>query len=441
LHIAINFILAGIVFVAALFWFGCIPNRWYQILQVASGSMQPVINAGDFILVTSSHNRPKAGDILTFAVDGKLVTHRLEKINPDGSWMTQGDWNSVPDDLSDLDIDLIGIYRLTIPFGKHLEFLSMFMQPQLTEAWFLDHETIGFHLSVETKEDNPKGTSISAEVTAAGIKDTAANLAWVNGQVCVKNDGEVKTSALQVIAQVQYKTDNGFQPLNESFVIEVADQLKAGETGCYDYEATFTPVETNQYLLAAAVSITNHSGWLPGGNHCPGLDVCPYGPDVNVSFDLSEKVPTEEVWTPTAPIATVAPTPTATIEPLPTATIEPSPTATIEPTPTTPIEPTPTTPIEPTPTTPIEPTPTTPIEPTPTTPIEPTPTTPIEPTPTTPIEPTPTTPIEPTPTTPIEPTPTTPIKPTPTTPIEPTPTTPIEPTQPLPDVSSGLAEH
>ena len=259
-----------------------------------------------------------------------------------------------------------------------------------------DHST-----PTPTSPPGRSGTSISAEVTAAGFMDTEANNAWVNGEVCVKNDGDVTTSALQVIGQVQYSAKSGFQPLGDSFVINVADQLKPGETGCYDYEAFFTPVETDKYRLSAAVSITNHSGWLPGGNHCPGPEVCAYGPDVKVVFELTEKAPIARGFSP------IEPTPTGTIDPTTlTVTIEPTPTETPVPTqPTGTIDPTQPTvtpePIQPIVT--VEPTPTeTPVPTSTETPV-PTPTATPEPSPTATPVPTPTVTIEPLPTATIAP--------------------------------------
>ncbi len=237
----------------------------------------------------------------------------------------------------------MGVYRFSFPDTSILQFLSRLAQPQRTAAWFLDHESIGFHVSVELGEGKPKGTSISADVTASGYKDPSG-LAWVTGQVCVTNGGDVPTRGLQVVGQVQYKQKGkgGFQPLGDGFVIEPEQPLEPGETACYDYRSEFSAVQTNQYRLAAAVTITNHSGWMPGGKHCPGPEVCRFGPEPKASFGLVEAAPNEPLLIPTeAPVDEETHVPTEemteptppTEEPMPTDVTETEPPAETEVTP------------------------------------------------------------------------------------------------------------
>ena len=114
---------------------------------------------------------------------------------------------------------------------------------------------------------------------------------------------------------------------------------------CYAYRVGFQPVDgVEKYKLVSSVTITNHSGYLPGSPHCKGPDLCPFGPgpsvDLNVDPDwqLDSDISTydtgEEILLLQTPTITETPT-LAIIEetPIPTdnpATLVPPPAEIIE---------------------------------------------------------------------------------------------------------------
>ena len=180
------------------------------------------------------------------------------------------------------------------------------------------------------------GTSIEAQKTAQAFWVSVAPgslLVRVVGEVCVANIGERATEGLLIVDQIQYKTGSGeFQDLAEAVqLIAPAMPIEPGRNACYPYEIQFTPVEGAQYRNVAHVTITNHSGWLPGGSHCPGPDPCPFGPEPKADFTLPvpaaplEPAPGLTTPEPTSePAATGSSTPEATAE-TPSATSEPAP--------------------------------------------------------------------------------------------------------------------
>ncbi len=81
----------------------------YTVLEVVSGSMEPTIHVGDFIVVKTDHYQYKENDIVTFYdVNGSFVTHRLISIQ-DGYMVTKGDANNTEDEKMPLD-SIIGVY-------------------------------------------------------------------------------------------------------------------------------------------------------------------------------------------------------------------------------------------------------------------------------------------------------------------------------------------
>lgn len=109
----------------------------------------------------------------------------------------------------------------------------------------------------------------------------------VRGEICASNVGERPTIGLRIVNVIQYKTKGmKFQDLQETQVsTDAKPSLRAGESHCYEYKQTFEPIpDAKKYRIVARVTITNHSGWLPGGRNCPGPKACPFGPEPKADF-------------------------------------------------------------------------------------------------------------------------------------------------------------
>lgn len=74
-----------------------VPNVFgFSILKVVSGSMEPYISVGDYVIIKQSEDY-KIGDVVAYTdSSGSLVTHRIVEIN--GSEIkTKGDANNTDD--------------------------------------------------------------------------------------------------------------------------------------------------------------------------------------------------------------------------------------------------------------------------------------------------------------------------------------------------------
>ena len=133
-----------------------------------------------------------------------------------------------------------------------------------------------------------KGDAGTSNYVVAVIKDAGTDAYYVSGQVCVTNGGSYATENLSIVDEVQYKAGSGqFQELTHQTVeLGTNTVLAAGETHCYPYQVVFEPVAGAQYRNVAHVTITNHAGWMPGDNSCPGPSACPFGPDPKTDFSL-----------------------------------------------------------------------------------------------------------------------------------------------------------
>lgn len=159
----------------------------------------------------------------------------------------------------------------------------------------------------------PAGTSLEAEKTAAGFweqRDEGDHIG-VRGEVCVANDGDLPTENLAILDVVQIKVGSGefVDYVSAPVDVSVSPLLMPGESRCYSYEIEFSPVERAKYRNLARVTITNHSGWLPGAAHCPGPEPCPYGPQPKAGFRLPGKPKGRSGSLPISPEQTATPTP------------------------------------------------------------------------------------------------------------------------------------
>lgn len=97
-----------------------------SILRVVSGSMEPTIYAGDYILVEKIDcDLLQEGDIITFyseddSIYGMPNTHRIVSVNADGSFVTKGDANSTADETTVTPDRLIGKYSGKLRFFRWL---------------------------------------------------------------------------------------------------------------------------------------------------------------------------------------------------------------------------------------------------------------------------------------------------------------------------------
>ena len=86
------------------------------VLNVVTGSMEPTIATGEYILVTKTDpSLLQVNDIITFYSDSYetrdlLITHRIIRINDDGTFVTKGDANNVEDEVTAKPSRVLGKY-------------------------------------------------------------------------------------------------------------------------------------------------------------------------------------------------------------------------------------------------------------------------------------------------------------------------------------------
>jgi signal peptidase I len=87
----------------------------YSIMKVVTGSMEPSVNTGDYILISRDISGLETGDIICFYSEdidiyGKPNTHRIVRIQSDGSYVTKGDANKYEDSVTVTADKIIGKY-------------------------------------------------------------------------------------------------------------------------------------------------------------------------------------------------------------------------------------------------------------------------------------------------------------------------------------------
>ena len=94
----------------------------YSFFKVISGSMEPTLKIGDYILVKES-NDYAVGDIITYKEGKSYITHRIKEINKN-KIIAAGDANNTDDEVITKN-QIKGKYVKKInKFGKIYEFLT-----------------------------------------------------------------------------------------------------------------------------------------------------------------------------------------------------------------------------------------------------------------------------------------------------------------------------
>lgn len=91
--------------VVALYRVGALPMP-YKFYIMRTGSMTPTIPAKSLVVVRE--NRYKIGQVISFDLNGEVVTHRLVAINPNGTITTKGDANRTVDPWNVTKSSIIG---------------------------------------------------------------------------------------------------------------------------------------------------------------------------------------------------------------------------------------------------------------------------------------------------------------------------------------------
>ena len=102
------------------------------VMQIMTGSMSPILQVGDCVIVQKIPiDQLSPGDVIAYLsespqINGLMVMHRIVKILPDGSFITQGDANPIPDDLPVRPDQIYGKYLRKSPFFTWLTSFANF---------------------------------------------------------------------------------------------------------------------------------------------------------------------------------------------------------------------------------------------------------------------------------------------------------------------------
>lgn len=165
--ISLALVLLGLVLVG----YGLFDNRWYHILVVQGGSMEPSIHWGDGVVIFRPPASLERGMVVTLDVDGQVVTHRVIQPEP---LKTQGDANEAPDEWRPEQVRVAGIVRLRIPkLGWVLERLSLAGISRRSASWFRAQDTLSG--VVEASAVFPGPESLPAAATLAPTESSTSD--------------------------------------------------------------------------------------------------------------------------------------------------------------------------------------------------------------------------------------------------------------------------
>lgn len=125
------------------------------VLTVTTGSMEPSLHVGECIVVEKTDTSVlKEGDIITFYSEqsdiyGRLVTHRITEVLPDGTFSTRGDANPVKDEKNVRPDQILGkythkaqFYTWLMSFADMRKLIVLFVMLPMTGMAFYEMKTV-----------------------------------------------------------------------------------------------------------------------------------------------------------------------------------------------------------------------------------------------------------------------------------------------------------
>jgi len=152
LSILLLVLLALVVYGRATIIFGSktYPNYFgYTFFSVASGSMEPTLYIDDVILVKIDNKNIKKNDIITFAKNDEIITHRVLFID-DNTITVKGDHNNTLD--SPIERNMI-IGKVVKVFPKLSIWQKVITEPKILVAIFITLLLFDFAISYKGKDE------------------------------------------------------------------------------------------------------------------------------------------------------------------------------------------------------------------------------------------------------------------------------------------------
>lgn len=152
-----------------------------SIMKVMTGSMEPSIHEGDYILIKRTDvTALEPGDIICFYSEDSDIyglpnTHRIVEILPDGSFVTRGDANSAEDSTTVSPERVIGIYSGKLRFFRWLGsfsslkklFMIFVMIPCVAIAAYEAVTIAGIKLDIDREKKQQKQQETEARIRVA----------------------------------------------------------------------------------------------------------------------------------------------------------------------------------------------------------------------------------------------------------------------------------
>jgi len=141
----------------------------YTFFQVKTGSMENEIKVEDIVIdkLVSKDEKLNENEIISFVENDVLITHRIKKINDDGTLVTKGDANNSEDDPINRD-KVIGKVVKIIPnvgiWTRVFKTKSVYISIGVTILLFV----ITFSIKVEDEKKESKSDNKAEETNDEG---------------------------------------------------------------------------------------------------------------------------------------------------------------------------------------------------------------------------------------------------------------------------------
>ena len=197
----------------------------YSNFEVQTGSMEPTISAGDWIIVKANKN-VKLDDIVTYEKEGEFITHRVIEAYR-GTYITKGDANNSKDEAINQDQIVGTVVKILPGFGI---IRKTIFNPVVLIAMIITLYLLGYALKGNKKEEKDSIFQKLFETKLVPKKEKKVKVKKEKPVQAIVKEEQIEAEEVEEpVAELVEEIEEAEEEVQEEIVEEVKEEIQEEE--------------------------------------------------------------------------------------------------------------------------------------------------------------------------------------------------------------------
>ena len=197
----------------------------YSNFEVQTGSMEPTISAGDWIIVKANKN-VKLDDIVTYEKEGEFITHRVIEAYR-GTYITKGDVNNSKDEAINQDQIVGTVVKILPGFGI---IRKTIFNPVVLIAMIITLYLLGYALKGNKKEEKDSIFQKLFETKLVPKKEKKVKVKKEKPVQAIVKEEQIEAEEVEEpVAELVEEIEEAEEEVQEEIVEEVKEEIQEEE--------------------------------------------------------------------------------------------------------------------------------------------------------------------------------------------------------------------